>query len=422
MYSSNQYRQNAFQQLLNDNKLFNSLNEDEKTQVMNFFVTLKHDFNLDDNGYFTEKIVNSVLGEPSEYTSYSSVFSQIYHSIEKIENFEKFEELLIKYKNVRLDLPFKTSAGKSNLATHLYTKLTSRDVFSRGSKLTCEERLDILKIIVTHLPKSTSMLISNSNAMDLISLDHFDLVMNDDFKMPEITEDMDDGMDDYNNGICQDAMEVIKIFKLLIKNEVYDETKFDKLLTFLYCRCDMMRLEIIKKLKPSLLSINTDQLSKIIFYGRSNALQFVIDNLLDQFNQITSENNPYDILACGTKIDYIHDIWNNWSWHNDECDKPCIGHGDFDEVCKLMSEHSTCVMSDDITQSWLKKIIGIEMSRRKEGLHYFVEKSILISMLSLKHESKDDVKRMVEIVGYDTAWNILKKCNSSILQLLLSEC
>lgn len=417
MNSTSQYQRDAFQKLLNNNELFSSLNESDKEQTINFFNTIQSDFDLGDSGYTLEKVANTILAKPNKYTSYSSVFSVIYgFGIKMHTNDEEFEALIKKYSHVCLDLPFETSISKCSLANYIYRHLTDRSKFMRNN-MSCVDVFNMLKIVVKYLPKTTGLLMTNSNQMDLHSLEFFDKVMADDFESVDVNEDEDDNLSDKFSTMCDNNMLNMKIFKLLLENSAYSENDFDKLLTFLYCRDDTLRLQIIKKIRPSLLSVNIDQLSKIIFYGRSDILQFIIDNIPDQFNQITQNNNPYDIESCNTKIDYIKDIWDGWSWYNDECDKPCIGCNEFNKVQKLMSENSSCVMTDDIIKSWLKFIIGC--SRRYDCTYYFVDKSELISMLSLKYETKDDIKQMVNIVGSKIAWDILKKRDDSILQLLL---
>jgi hypothetical protein len=394
---------------------FVNANVDDKVVIYNFFDTIMKDF--DTSYYELEKIIKNFLENPSKYISYYSIFNELYEYGHKIESLssdlDKFEKLLIKYNNVALVLPFEVSSYKYYFSSYIYQKITKRDRFLKNDT-SCNNIFKMLKVIVKYLPKCTDTLISNRNDTHYVGPKLYNQVVDDDF-------DFDIDSFEHNYSISSEDILKAKTFKLLIENSVYNEDTFSNLLSFLYFRQDMLGLEIIKNLRPELLSINLVQLIKIVFYGRHLVLQFVLDNLFDQFKQLTEQYNIYNIALLkdhGKKkrdmvIEYIDDIWNGWSWHNDEHEKPHVSHSDFDKVFELISSNSTCIFDRDLIKLWLKIVL-----KHDEG-RYFIKKDKLILMLSLNISTKEGIKEMVDTIGYSSTWIMLQECNSDVLKLLL---
>lgn len=399
-------------QLLSQYNAFLSADENGKLMIYNVYNNIKVQCNLSD--YEFENTVKKTLTKPSKNTSYHSIFGIIYeydYQIKNSLNLETLELLLKNYNNVVLTLPFETCGVEFSFASFIFSKLAKRSKFDVRN-LTYNEILNMLKIVIPFLQKHTSILVENSNRLHPINLKFVDVINDDSLDIDKFKEER------YHS----DREEILttKIFKLLLENNVQDPTTFPELLTFLYCRQDMCRLTLIKQIKPELLSINLVQLIKIIFYGRNKALEFVIENLPEQFQNIVAQYNPYDIALLkehgGTKrnmiINYIDDIWNGWNWYNDEHDKPHVGSCNFDEVFRLMSVHSTCVLNEELTKLWLRIVL-------KHEDDYFIEKEKLIEKLNLNIKTKEGIARMIEVMGYKYTWSILQKEDSNVLKLLL---
>jgi hypothetical protein len=399
--------------LLNKYTPFVDANLDDKVIICDFFDTIMIDFET--SNYELEKIIKRFLETPSKYTSYYIIFTELYEYGTRIEslssNLDKLEKLLIKYNNVSLDLPFEVSSYKYSFSSYIYDKITKRDIFF-GNDLNCNIVFAMLKVIVRYLPKCTDIVISNSNDTREVNEQLYIQIMDDSFDICSFKS---------NYVISSDDILKIKTFKLLIENNVYNEDTFSNLLSFLYFRQDMLRLAIIKELRPELLSINLVQLIKIIFYGRHLVLQFILDNLFDQFKQLTEQYNLYNIALLKDHgknkrdmiIEYIDDIWNGWNWHNDEHEKPYISYNDFDKVFELMSSNSTCIFNKDLIKLWLKIVVV------HDNGYYFIEKDKLLLMLRLNISTKDGIKEMVDAIGYPATWIMLQKGNSNVLKLLL---
>jgi hypothetical protein len=400
--------------LLDRCDVFVNANEQDKLTFYFFFNTIQKDFEL--RNYELEKIIEKIMKNSNKYNSYHTIFSLLYeydYQIKKLIGSPNFDMLLQKYNGVQLCLPnLELSQDNSSLSGHIYSKLTNRKNLFRH-EISCNEAFDALRVLVRYLTKCKYRMTSISNNTRHIGSRKLEMVMDESFDM--------DGYK-YEN-YDYDAKEQIlnaKIFKLLLENNKYEEKDFVDLLTFFYCREDMLRLEIIKQLKPELLTLNLTQLIKIIFYGRRLALQFVIDNIPDQFKQIVDQYNPFNIELLKEHgkssedkvIRYIDDIWNGWNWYNDECDKPHIGSNDFDKVFEIIKANSTHALDNDTIKLWLKIVL-----KHDEG--YFIKKDKLMSILSLDLNTKAGIIQAVEMVGYSSVWTMLKEQNSDVLKMLL---
>ncbi len=121
------------------------------------------------------------------------------------------------------------------------------------------------------------------------------------------------------NNITEDSnsesLFYLEIYSLLLQNDIYNQDDIYHFISLLYYRSDIIRLTILLNIKPKLLTLSLEQLIKIIFYGRSDVLQFIINNMKDQLISLISIYNPYDLsLLKDTKILFTKDIWNNNSW------------------------------------------------------------------------------------------------------------
>lgn len=399
--------------LLDECDVFVNANQQDKLTFYFFFNTIQKDFEL--SNYDLEKLIEKIMKNSNKYTSYYTIFYSLYeydYQIKKLIGSPNFDMLLQKYNGVQLCLPtLELSQDKSSLSSHIYSKLTGRKNLFRN-EISCNEAFNALRVLVMYLSKCTDRMTSISNNTRYVGPRRLEMVMDESFDM--------DGYkyEKYNN----DKEQILnaKIFILLLKNNKYEDTDFVDMLTFFYCRQDMLRLEIIKQIKPELLTLNLTQLIKIIFYGRSLVLQFVIDNIPDQFKQIIDQYNPFNIELLKEHgksredkvIRYIDDIWNGWNWYNDECDKPHVGSNDFDKVFEIMKTNSTHALDNDTIKLWLRIVL-----KHDEG--YFIEKDKLMSMLSLDLSTKAGIVQAVEMVGYPSIWTILKEENSDVLKILL---
>lgn len=403
------YQYDKFIELFSNNEKYTRLTNAEQMTVHNFLCDLHKDLNIPT--YKLDDIVKQLLSEKSKYISYYSIINDAYKysNLERITNdLEKLEALLVKYNGVNIELPFEVSESekkyKFRLPEYIYNNITRIGI--ERNTIT-NDTIKILKIVIKHLSKRTSKLISNSNNMRCANSLNVEELIKDDFNIEETKKKYD-----------SEDLVLLKIFQLLIENNVYDIDKFPKLLSFLYFRGDLTRLEIIKRFRPELLTINLSQLIKIIFYGRYKVLQFILNNIPDQFQQLVQAHNPYDItLLKDSRIHYVHDIWDGLSWHNDEHEKPYIGTNKFDKVSELMKENSNCIFSNEHIKSWLQIVSDCEEYSQES--HYFVDKNKLISMLNLDSNTKNGIKQLVDAIGLDATWNIIKEKESDVLALLL---
>ena len=400
---------------------YTSLEQNDKDTLMTFFSTVQEDFKV--SSYDMEKFIKKILEKPSKYFSYYSIFSDMYaydYQLEVLTNLDFLEGLLTKYNSVKLNLPLDVNNTDShNLATFLYDKLTKRNRLF-GNKIKYNDALKMLKIVTKYLPCRGHAGYLNSNVLhgDKIGARNFDIILDDSY---DINNHPSDGL--FSCGIKEDILNA-KIFKLLIENGKYIKSDFTDVLSLLYFRQDILKLNIIKQLKPELLSLNLTQLIKIIFYGRSLTLEFVIANANDDFNGIVQSSNPYDITLLkladkeeDREIDYIDDIFNGWSWGNDECERPRVGSRDFTKVFELMTTYSTHALDDLTTKSWLQ-IIAVEDS--DETGKYFIKKDVLLAMLKLDITTKEGIMRTIEAIGDEATWEMLKSSSDhNILKVLI---
>jgi hypothetical protein len=380
--------------LLEQCNAYNNCNETDKKQIVKFIDDIAEDFDLQVS-YRLKDIIDIFDTDCCKYMSYLTIFTNIYKYsgiMSLTDNVDKLRYLIIKYNNVKINLPFNVSDHSASLSLYLFN-LIKENVRPHSLK-DHNKPFEIFKVLVPYLPNQVSMVIGLCYGTATIeSLTDYAFVIDDEYDMKKYSK--------YNRNTLLFA----KFFKLLIEHHTYDKEEFSKLLKLLYCRQDMISLNIIKQYKPELLSINTEQLVKIIFYGRNESMLFVIENLRNEFNEIIALHNPYDIsLIDDSPIDIISDIWNGWCWYNDECDKPLIGTFDFDEIVKLMNSNTSCVFEYSLKLKLLKELMNME---RYEQI-YFVTIKKLIEMCDLNILSKNDIKKIIESVGLTTAWELIK--------------
>jgi hypothetical protein len=400
-------------------------NASQRTQLIfyNFFNTLKIDFNM--CNYNIVRIVEYIFKKASEYTSYSTIFSLILDFDSKIKIFIKspnFENLLQKYNDVQLHLPiFDFNKQNSSLSSYIFYKLTESKSSIFYETITYNDIFETLSIVIKHGKNDkfssdiqTVISIVNNDGTNTVGM--LDIIMDDNFDI-----------NSYNTTFSERNRQIRilknKIFKLLIQYKNYTKECFSTLLTFLYCRQDMLNLEIIKRLRPEMLSVNLTQLIKIIFYGRDLALQFVIDNVPNEFNQIVEQYNPYDIELLkihgktnnDKRLYILEDIWNHWNWGNDEGDKTIIGYCNHNNVIEIMKKYSNHDLenNNDVIIKWLK-IVAL-----RDNV-YFIETDKLINMLKLDLTTKDGIIKAVELIGHALTWRIIREKSDDMLKLLLN--
>lgn len=414
------YQTNLITQFLFKHETFILTTDENKLTIQTFFETINNDFNLP--SYKIEEIIEKFLKKPNNSLSYYTIFTIIYkheQTFESLMDSNKLKNLLNKYNNVTLNLPFETSAQAASLANYLCNNLIKKKSDNFVHSMNSNDMFNMLKIIIPYSTVHVKQLISNSNMFDLFGEEYYDQIINDNFNIqPYVQSDIEP---DQWKMLTENDILLAKVFKLLIQTFDNKENNIDQLLTFLYCRQDIVRLNIIKQFRPELLSVNMIQLIKIIFYGRNKSLQFVIDNVPNQFKQITEEHNVFDILLLSddTKINYIKDIWNGLNWYNDECEKPHIGNSDFDKVFELMrlntTENTVSIFDNTVIRLWLKE----RVLHYTDHHAYFIEKTKLMSMLNLDMTTKEGIIYAIDTIGHESVWRILAKKGSGILKVLL---
>ena len=393
--------------LLEQCNAYNNCNETDKQQIVKFIDDIVEDFDLKFSCRLKD-IVDIFDTDRCKNMSYLTIFTNVYkyYSVMQLtDNVDKLRYLVNKYNNVKIDLPFDVSDNSSSLSLYLFNLISENQ---RAHSLKDHNKpFEIFKVIVPYLPNQVSMAIGLCYGTTIMeSLTDYTFVADDEYDLKNY------------NRYHRNALLSAKFFKLLIEHHTYDKEEFSKLLKLLYCRQDMISLKIIKQYKPELLSINTEQLVKIIFYGRNESMLFVIENLRDEFNEIVSLHNPYDIsLIDDSPIDIISDIWNGWCWYNDECDKPLIGNFDFDKIIELMNSNTSCVFEDSLKLKLLKELMNME---RYEQI-YFVTIKKLIEMCDMNILSKNDIKKIIESVGLTTAWELIKYLDDENVLTLITD-
>jgi hypothetical protein len=217
----------------------------------------------------------------------------------------------------------------------------------------------------------------------------------------------------------------LKLFGLHLtnNNDLKIPSDFCEILSFLLVRQDMLRLEIIRALRPDLLSINLTTLIMIVFYGRAESLQFVIDHMRDHFLTIITSNNPYDISQLQSAEDEkyydfnsIEDIWDGHNWYNDLGERPIIGTTDFDKTFDILNSFSTDYPTVKFGEKEILMWLETGVVER-----YFIKREKLLTLLKSDLTTRDGIKRFIEVVGLQTAWSILRSKDADTLAILLQD-
>lgn len=218
--------------------------------------------------------------------------------------------------------------------------------------------------------------------------------------------------------------------EFLLKNNYFcpEEENFATLFVILFSRSSISYLELVEKYFPGRVLLNSHLLEKIVVYGRYRVLEFLQKYYKPKLLELLSEKNPYDIdeKSIGLNHRYIQDVWNGWTWGNDEYEKPVIkqteiNHFKIIEILDIFkSEHKTLIdLNEEILKKWIKNSLCnlyVEyILDYKQILSHFFPK---ISIDNL--QTREDIVNIVDIIGYDYTWKILKNKNdSNILKILL---
>jgi len=386
---------------------YNLATETEQNYIHTFFESLQNDFEIDD--FCMENMIEETFNRNMNVT-YFHLFSRIFKfDLNKFKTIANSQTLFSKYQNLSIYFFSEERTNEytktQSLAKYYYDVLTKEkpNYFITELDISFNEKFTIIKNIIEYmsininLGELISISISSKISLSLDKIgDIFEHILNDEY-----------AIDSHHS---PDELFNLKVFKLLIENNSCSENNLEKLLTFLYCRQDIVRLQIIKLYSPNLLDINLVQLIKITFYGRHLSLQFVLDNLLDKFNSITNEHNIYDIrlLNYNESICVQRDIFK----YTNKQEAPVIGTKNFEKVFELINSHTPCRFDKTIIESWLKTILHNEE-------YYFINKEDLLAVLNLNLKTKENIKNAVQMLGSNIIWNILRSENSDVLDILL---
>ena len=172
-------------------------------------------------------------------------------------------------------------------------------------------------------------------------------------------------------------------------------------LKILYCRNNK---EILSKLK---LEVNNKLLQYALVYGSIDVL-----NLLDERGLLEKHDNPF-ILDCVDYIYSVDDIWDGWSWGNDEYDREIICQ----ENRSLEKCFEICKKYFEVKEEWFK--IWVDKSDNNNG--YGPNISIIISLFidEEKLKTKEGIIELKDKFGENYVWDVLSKKGSYILDILL---
>lgn len=253
-------------------------------------------------------------------------------------------------------------------------------------------------------------------------------------KTPEYRGESDEDSNDYDYDYEPSESEIITIktnyYKVdfLLKNGFLcldDEPSFTQLITSLFSRSAITYLELFEKYYPKRILLTHNLIKKAVLYGRYRVLEFLEKYYKPKLLELLSETNPYDIDIDNFRHFYINDIWDNWTWGNDECEKPVIKQHEINhfKVIKMLdrisSDHKTMInLNEDVLKKWIKisllnPYIPYLLDYKKILTKYFGEVTTL--------NSRNSVVKLVDLIGYKYAWRIVSNMNSDILKILLDK-
>jgi hypothetical protein len=361
---------NNLYKTLNNYIIFNKNEESHKILIIKFIQKFIDDFNI--NKYKHEDIFNLLFVNSKLNNIYIICYKLLKILLYKIPN--NLEYLLQNYNiNLNLDkiININNFENKQNfcLAQYFYNKFTDS---------IC------IKTIIKYLPKNKDNKSLLNNIID------YDII-------------------DYDINLIN--------FSLFIDNNIFIIDTFNiQILSLLYYREDIHRLNIIFEINPDLLTLSINQLTKIIFYGRYKTLLFLIKNLNLEFLLLINNKNVYNL--DNININFINDIWNGHSWHNDECERDNIQIPDFNNTFKLINSYILTQHNKfnkkQIVQ-WINRIINFDSD---SDYKYYINIDILLSLININLNNKENIKKLINIIGYEKCWNILINRDSSILKIL----
>ena len=368
--------------ILNKYPTFAAKSEVDKADITIWLSEFLSDFKL--GSYDEKKVYECLFAKSPTYVTISSLLPLMF--VKKREDLpSNLEYLLKKYKRMKLPEALHGSSSLFTLAESLYSRLFEDRYTSAMSEDNFQNMLPEITLIVQNLPKKNYFL--KSALLDIGS--HY------------YADDKREKM-------------MLKLFTLMVKNNIYNKSQFSDILTLLYCRSTILLLQILAEHDTSLFIVTPVLLSKIVFYGRDQTLAFLIENARDQLNAAIIEqnplvrHNPYDM----SNFYFVNDIWGGNSWGNDECDRENMIQPNFEETFALLDSlhYEHVQLTNELTLKWFNLSRG-----------YSIDDDYLLSKLNVNVElSKAGIENMIAVIGLQNTWEIIKREGSRVLTVLLN--
>jgi hypothetical protein len=206
-----------------------------------------------------------------------------------------------------------------------------------------------------------------------------------------------------------------EILKLILKHKIYNKDELDKVYIRLICCGDVKFLELLSSSAKNLLVTET-MLEYALIYKRSEVIVwFNSGNRKKSFDKIKKKQdyNPYNLTNIEPPS-YIKNIWNGYTWHNDECDELGVHESlsDFKKVADILKSFNWQIHDLNKLLTYLKCC----------DKHYNLNSYDVLEYLKITFTdeiSKENITKMVEILGKDETWDRIKHKRNEILDKLV---
>jgi hypothetical protein len=201
-------------------------------------------------------------------------------------------------------------------------------------------------------------------------------------------------------------LEYSKLKNIDLHNLLYFLIKYNKiipsddLLIRLICCGDLFFFKQIKEKYDFV--VEKTHIEHALIYGFHEMIAY-LKSFKPKFEK---DFNPFELLNINYKHPLIQ-VWNGYSWGNDECDKPEIEKSD----CDYLKSFEECKHYGEFEIQYVKKWLENQICDEQIIFKYH--------NINLELNTKYDIKKSVEIIGKYNTWQILKKKGSNILDFIL---